>query len=180
VEYRWGHDDSLKYLNAYKSKVQNRRPIITERGVNSTPPQDMYFKGALFINTLRSIVNDDARWWALIHSFYQHFKYQTIMTEDVVAFFNQKTGINLTPVFDQYLRHTSLPTLELTFDDAQGTVSYRWKADEPAFAMPVRVGTDGHWQGIQPTTSWSTMKAPINKNNFEVATDLYFVDVIKR
>ena len=56
-----------------------------QRGVNSTPPEDQYFKGALFINTLRSVVNDDARWWALLHDFYQHFKYQNIMTEDVVA-----------------------------------------------------------------------------------------------
>ena len=68
------------------------------------------------------------------------------MTEDVVEYFNQKTGMNLTPVFDQYLRHAALPMLELKFDDARRSVSYRWKADEPAFAMPVRVGTKDHWQ----------------------------------
>ena len=28
VEYMYGHDDALKYVNGYKSKVQNRRPII--------------------------------------------------------------------------------------------------------------------------------------------------------
>ena len=49
------------------------------------------------------------------------------MTEDIVAFFNQQTGRNLTPIFDQYLRHTAIPTLELKFDDAAGTVSYRWQ-----------------------------------------------------
>ena len=70
----------------------------------------------------------------LIHDFYQHFKYQNIMTEDVVAFFNQQTGLNLTPIFDQYLRHADLPVLELTFDEARRRVSYRWKADEPGFA----------------------------------------------
>src|SRR5215469_15215670 len=76
VEYRWGRDDGLKYLNGYKSKVRNQQPIIAPRGVNATPPQDMYFKGALFINTLRSVVDDDQRWFALIHDLYQHFKYQ--------------------------------------------------------------------------------------------------------
>ncbi len=54
-----GKEDGLKYTNAYKKKVQNRAPIITQRGINGTPPQDEYFKGALFINTLRSIVNND-------------------------------------------------------------------------------------------------------------------------
>src|SRR5436190_12622810 len=134
----WGKADGLKYTNGYKSKVRNRQPIISRRGINAEPPQDMYFKGALFLNTLRSIVDDDKRWWALIHDFYQHFKYQNIMTEDVVAYFNQKTGRNLTPIFDQYLRHTALPMLELKF--SEGAVSYRWKADEAAFAMSVRVG----------------------------------------
>ncbi len=139
----------------------------------------MYFKGALFLNTLRSVVNDDARWWALIHDFYQHFKYQNIMTEDVVAYFNQQTGMNLTPLFDQYLRHTAIPTLELKFNEADGTVDYRWQADEPDFAMPIRVGKKTDWQIIQATTYWQTMKTPLKKNEFDVATDLYFVNVSK-
>jgi aminopeptidase N len=180
VEYTYGKEDGLKYTNAYKSKVRNQQPIVTQRGVKRTPPQDMYFKGALFLNTLRSVVNDDKRWWKLIHDFYQHFKYQNIMTEDVAAYFNQKTGMNLTPVFDEYLRHAALPALELKFDDANGTVSYRWKADEPAFAMPVRVGTNDHWQIVQPTVEWKTMKTPLKKDELQVATDLYYVNVSKQ
>jgi aminopeptidase N len=180
VEYRWGKEDGLKYTNAYKTKVRNREPIITQRGINGTPPQDEYFKGALFINTLRSIVNNDDRWFKLIHDFYQHFKYQNIMTEDVVAYFNQQTGMNLTPIFDQYLRHTELPTLELKFQPTDGTVSYRWKVDEPAFAMPVRVGKKDAWQVIQPTTEWKTMPTTLSKDDFDVATDLYFVNVSKQ
>jgi aminopeptidase N len=179
VEYTFGHEDAIKYVNGYRSKVQNREPIIAERGIAATPPQDMYFKGALFLNTLRSVVNDDARWFALIHDFYQHFKYQNIMTEDVVAYFNQQTGMNLTPLFDQYLRHTAIPTLELKFNEADGTVDYRWQADEPDFAMPIRVGKKTDWQILQPTTYWQTLKTPLKKNEFDVATDLYFVNVSK-
>jgi len=180
VEYMYGHDDALKYLSGYKSKVRNQQPIITQRGVNREPPQDMYFKGALFLNTLRSVVNDDPRWWALLHGYYQRFKYRNIMTEDVVQYFNEKSGRNLTPIFDQYLRHTALPILELNFDGAGGAVQYRWKADEPAFAMPVRVGRKDHWEIIQPTTSWQTLKTSIPKEEFEVATDLYFVNVSRQ
>jgi aminopeptidase N len=179
VEYTFGHEDALKYVNGYRSKVQNREPIIAERGIAATPPQDMYFKGALFLNTLRSVVNDDARWWALIHDFYQHFKYQNIMTEDVVAYVNQQTQLYLTPLFDQYLCHTAIPTLELKFNEADGTVEYRWQADEPDFAMPIRVGKKTDWQIIQAATYWQTMKTPLKKNEFDVATDLYFVNVTK-
>ena len=177
VEYMFGKTDGLKYTNGYKSKVRNREPIVARRGINAEPPQDMYFKGALFLNTLRSVINDDKRWFALIKDFYQTFKYKNIMTEDVVTFFNRRTGKSLTPIFDQYLRHAALPELELKFTD--GTVAYRWKADEKEFAMPVRVGTKGKWQLIQPTTDWQTMKSDIKKDEFEVATDQYFVDVRK-
>jgi aminopeptidase N len=178
VESRWGRADSLRYMNAEKVKIENKRPIIPAHNVNADPPEDQYFKGALFINTLRSIVDDDARWWTLIHDFYQRFKYQNIMTEDVVAYFNQQTGMNLTPVFDQYLRHVNIPVLELRFDGA-GSVSYRWKVDEPDFAMPVRVGLADHWEIIHPTTQWQTMKTTLSKDQFSVATDLYYVNVEK-
>lgn len=180
VEYRWGHADAIRYLNGLKPKVKNQRPIIAERGVNATPPEDQYFKGALMLNTLRSVVNDDKRWFAIIHDFYQHFKYQNIMTEDVVTYFNHATGMNLTPIFNEYLRHAAIPALELKFNQGQGTVSYKWKAGEPDFAMPVRVGSEGHWQIIHPTaTAWQTVKTPLGKTDFQVDTDLYYVNVDK-
>jgi aminopeptidase N len=179
VEHTFGYDDMLKYTNGYKTKVQNQTPIITPRGLHRTPPQDQYFKGTLFIHTLRSIVNDDAKWFKLIRDMYQTFKYRNIMTEDMVAFFNAATGKPLTPIFDQYLRHAALPTLELAFDTA-GAVRYRWKADEPGFNMPVKVGQKNAWQLIQPTTAWKTMTTPLTKETFEVATELYYVNVSKQ
>jgi aminopeptidase N len=180
VEYMYGHDDYLKYVNAYKSKVKNAKPIIAERGINAEPPQDQYFKGALFLNTLRSVINDDPRWFKLIHDLYQHFKYKNIMTEDIVEFFNQKTGKDMTPIFNQYLRHTAIPTLELKFNAGEGTVSYRWKVDEPGFAMPVRVGKKDDWQLILATTDWQSMKTLLTKDDFDVATDLYYINIDKQ
>ena len=179
VEYMYGHDDAIKYLGGIKPKVQNLRPIITERGVNGDPTEDQYFKGALMINTLRSVINDDNRWWPLLYDFYQQFKYRNIMTEDVVAFFNRETGMNLTPIFNQYLRHAEIPTLQLFFDPATRSVSYKWRADEPDFAMPVLVGEKDHWQRIVPTEQWQTMKTSLSKDQFEVATDLFYVGVEK-
>ena len=179
VEYRWGHDDAVKYLNGLKPKIKNQRPIVTERGVNGDPPEDQYFKGALMLNTLRSVINDDDRWWPLLYNFYQQFKYRNIMTEDVVTYFNRETGQNLTPIFNQYLRHADIPTLELLFDPTQGTVSYKWRADEAGFSMPVLVGEKDHWQRIEPRLNWQTMKTPLTQDQFQVATDLFYVDVQK-
>jgi aminopeptidase N len=177
VEHMFGYDDAIKYVNGYKSKVRNQQPIITTRGIHRTPSQDMYFKGALFLNTLRHVVNDDPRWWRMLRDLFQQFKYRNILTEDLIAFFNRRTGRNLTPIFDQYLRRADVPTLELTFDEAAGTVAFRWHADVPGFAMPIRVGTKGRWSIIEPTSEWKTMKTPLTAETFEVATDLYYVNV---
>ncbi len=175
VEYMWGKDEAIRYLGGYVGKVQNRAPIVPPRGVNKVPPQDMYFKGALFLNTLRSLVDDDQRWWTLVHDYYLEFRYRDILTEDVIAFFNRQLKRDLTPVFNQYLRRTDLPTLELRFEGT--SVRYRWKADELGFVMPVKVGRKGQWQTITPTAEWQTMTTDIPPADFAVATDLFFVNV---
>jgi aminopeptidase N len=180
VEYRWGKADAIKYLGGYKSKIYNLRPIVAEHGVNAEPTEDQYFKGALMLNTLRNVVDDDAKWWTLLYNFYQRFKYQNIMTQDVVSYFNEQTGMNLTPIFDQYLRHAQIPRLELLFGETPGMVMYKWSADEENFNMPVRAGTPDHWQVIRPTTQWQSMQTTLSKDDFQVATDLYYVDVNKQ
>jgi len=179
VEDLFGRADALKYINGYRTKVQNKEPIVGAPGLNRRPPQDQYFKGALFINTLRSVVDDDKKWWKLLRGFYDRFKYGNIATEDVVRFFNTETGLDLGPVFDQYLRRTALPALELRFPEGGGVVAYRWKTDVKEFAMPVKVGKEGRWRTIRPTTEWATMKTELGRDDFEAATDLYYIDVVK-
>jgi len=160
--------------------VRNTRPVISEPNVCSTPPEEQSKKGALFLNTVRSVIGNDAKWFKLLHDYYQHFKYQTIMTTDMIGFFNKETGLDLTAIFDEYLRHAAPPTLELKFDEGGGAVSYRWKADDPNFAMPILVGQKDHWEKIQPVTiDWKTIRTPLKKDDFEVATDLYYVIVSK-
>lgn len=177
VEALFGHDDALTYTNAYKKKVGNKEPVITQRGIHRDPTQDMYFKGALFLHTLRGIVDDDARWWQLVRDTYSTFKYRNIMTEDLVRFFNQQLKQDLTPVFNQYLRRAELPRLELTFDTSASTVAYRWNAAEPGFAMPIKVGTAGRWRTVRPTADWQVMANP-DGAAFTAATDLAYVDVV--
>jgi aminopeptidase N len=181
VEDKWNKADGITYVNTGKENVKNLAPVIGQEGIYANPPVDMYKKGGLFLNTLRSVVNDDAAWFKLLHDYYQHFKYQTIMTTDMVSFFNSQTGMNLTPIFNQYLRHAAIPVLELKFDEAAHSVSYKWDADEPGFAMPIKVGSKENWQIIQPTnTGWKTLSTPLTKDQFDVATDLYYVNVKKQ
>jgi hypothetical protein len=56
-------------------------------------------------------------------------------------------------------------------------IAYRWKADVKEFAMPIKVGQRGQWQTIKPTAEWQTLKTGLQKEEFAVATDLFYVEV---
>ncbi len=178
VECLFGYDKALKYINGYQKKVANDKPIIGPYQVHKEGSKDMYFKGALFLNTLRNVLANDTQWWKLIKDYYTTFKYQVVDNQQTVAFFNKKSGKNLTPLFNQYLHYKDIPTLELK---ASGnTLLYRWKVDVKEFAMPVKVGLDGQKPAfLYPTTAWKQMKlaeAP-TAANVKVATELFFVKV---
>jgi len=43
------------------------------------------------------------------------------------------------------------------------------------------VGKKGAWQIVKPTTTgWQKLATPLTQDEFEVATDLYFVNVTKQ
>jgi len=177
VEHTFGYDDYLKYTNGYKTKIANAEPIVIQRGIARDPNQDMYFKGALFIHTLRSVINDDAKFFKLLRDLYAEFKFKNNFTEDIVAFVSKQLGQDMAPIFDQYLRRTALPVLELTLNESEKTMSYRWNAAERGFAMPIRVGDPAKWQTIQPSADWKSLSWTAGRDAFKVATDLYYVNV---
>ena len=127
------------------------------------------------MNTLRSVVDDDAKWFSLIKGFFQTYKYQDILTEDVIGYFNKETGKDLTAIFNEYLRHAPLPVLELKWE--AGKVQYRWRAEEAGFAMPVRVGKSGAWLLVTPGAEWKEMETSLSKDDFKVDVDHYYVGV---
>jgi len=43
----------------------------------------------------------------------------------------------------------------------------------------VRVGLKQSWETIHPTTEWQTMQTTLTKDQFDVATDLYYINVNK-
>src|SRR6185503_14717830 len=129
----------------------------------------------------RTMVDDDKKWFALIKDFYNASKYKNIMTEDVVAYFNKSLGKDLTPLFDQYLRRTALPTLVLTYNQANNTLTYQWEADEPGFNMPVKIGTPEKPLLLQPTTKPQSLVMQEQYNHDQLTPDpkrYYFLNRI--
>ena len=181
VECLFGYEEAIAYVNGKKPNVRNQKPIIGVYGVNSEGSGDMYDKGQLVLNTLRNVVHNDSVWFSFVRTLAGKFRYQTINAEDVFGLFNTMTGEDYTYFFDQYLRHTKIPTLQATVSQKGDTttVRYRWVADVQDFRMPI----DVHFGAkeivrLYPTQQWRTYSAVgLDPNDFSVATDRYYVDV---
>jgi hypothetical protein len=69
----------------------------------------------------------------------------------IQAYINQKSGIDFSKVFQQYLTTTKIPVLE--YKNANSGTAYRWTNVVAGFAMPVKA--NGAW--LKPTEAWKSM-----------------------
>ncbi|MCO4292755.1 M1 family metallopeptidase [Solitalea sp. MAHUQ-68] len=176
VECEYGYADYLTYENGYKNKVANDKPIIGPYGVNEEGSGDMYYKGGLMLHTLRSILGDET-FFVIVKGIQTKFKHQTVTTDDIINYFNKRSGKDLTKIFYQYLKYTNIPKLELK--EENGKVLYRWKADVPGFDMPVKVSYEANkWKVINPTPEWQQLPDG-GLSKIKVAEDLFYIDVKK-
>ena len=178
LECQMGYEKSQTYINGLKKNIQNDKPIIGPFGVNQEGSSDMYYKGALMLNTIRSVINDDTKWWKLLLDYSLKFKHKIIETSDVISFFNNETQLNLTPIFNQYLQFKDLPVLELRKTKKQ--LEFRWKTDEKNFEMPIDIKLVSKTIRIHPTSTWKKSDFKISKlDDVTVLTNKFLIEVTK-
>jgi len=171
IECRWGKEKALEYLAGLRKNIENNATIIGDYGVNAEGSGDMYYKGSNLLNTIRSIYNDDELWWNTLRDYTATFKHQMVTTQQVEDFFNQATKVDLQPVFDQYLRHATLPKLE--FRNKDGKVQTRWNADVKDFKMPVAIFIGDKEIRIHPNEKWQNLADNPDLKNIRI-NDLEF------
>ncbi|OWP64314.1 peptidase M1 [Hymenobacter amundsenii] len=181
VESQFGKDAARAYIHGQRRNIRNDAPIIGPYEVNEEGSSDMYDKGSNLIHLIRTAyVPDDAKWREVLRGLNRTFYHQTVTTAQVVDYFNQQTGQNLTPVFDQYLRHPGLPVLEVRFP-ATGPPLARWIAAVPGFELPARLRVRGA-AGFVPvplTTTFQPVNLPgLSKDNLEVDTENCYIGTL--
>ncbi|UPL48762.1 M1 family metallopeptidase [Hymenobacter sublimis] len=179
VESQFGKQAAQQYIRGQRRNIQNDAPIIGPYEVNREGSSDMYDKGSNVLNLIRTAyVPDDARWRELLRGLSRTFYHQTVTTPQVVGYLSQQTGYNLTPIFDQYLRYASLPTLEIRFEE--GKPVGRWIANVPEFNLPIRLRTKGgEYHTLPLTTSFQPLNLPgLTRENLEVDTENYYIGVL--
>lgn len=180
VEDHYGYEAGQRYLNAMKGQVLNRYPILGKPGVNHIHYDitDMYTKGALMLNTLRHVLDDDKVWFAILKDIQIDFKYQNITSEQIINYINQKTEMDLGYFFDQYLNVTGLPRLEMERVMVMGvsTIKFRWVNTPTGFKMPIDYLSNGQKKRLYPTTEWNKL-AVDRMYEVEINTDQFLIEV---
>lgn len=179
IDYHYGKEASQAYVYGNRPSILNDKPLQGPYHVNKEGSGDMYVKGGVLHNMIRTIIDDDAQWRAILRGMNSTFYHQTVDYEDILNYLNKESGMDFTKVFEQYIRHKSIPVLEIVQQD-DGKIFCRWIAETPAFEMPIHLGKKG-----QPKTRYavgSTFQAlPLkieNTDELEVDTFNYYIGVM--
>lgn len=176
IECIKGYDDAMKYINGQAKNVRNDRPIIGQYGVNNEGSGDMYYKGSLMLNTLRHIIADDTKWWKIIFDYSETFKKKIITTATVIDYFNKASGLNLTPVFNQYLNTNQVP--HFVYKVNGDYLYYSWENVNDDFNMPIDIGFDNKKIRLYPTLKEQKIKLKkLNKRSFQIYDNQFFVKI---
>ncbi|MGZ5189709.1 MAG: M1 family metallopeptidase, partial [Flavisolibacter sp.] len=174
VEYYYGKEAGNEYVQGLREQIANDQPIIGPYGVNQEGSGDMYYKGANLIHTVRQVINDDSKFRQILRDMNKEFYHQAVTTKQVENFISQKSGKDLSKVFDQYLRSIKIPVLELKAEEDK--LKYKWTNVVKGFNMPVRL-TNGQW--INPTTEEQKIKIENAKFDKVEADPNFYIKVKK-
>ncbi len=153
LQWLRGDMEYMAALMKMRATLMLRHPIVAGRSMvekdvadaSRGPGNDVYYKGALMLHTLRGLIGDAAFFRVTRELLYGtdapkpgHFRPRHASTATYVALVQRVTGKDLGWFFDVYLRSVQLPEL-LASRDAD-TLVLRWKTeDDRPFPMPVQV-----------------------------------------
>lgn len=153
TEYYYGKKAGTDYIVGVRKNIRNDKPIVGFYGVNNEGSGDMYYKGGNMIHAIRQIINNDEKFRSVLRGLNSHFKHQTVWGKQIEDYISEKSGIDFSKVFEQYLTTTKIPVLE--YKTENGRLFYRWADCVDGFNMPVRIFDNaGKLKWIHPTGAW--------------------------
>lgn len=123
------------------------------------------------LHTIRQIVNDDEKWRSMLRGLNKDFYHQVVKGSQIENYLIEKTGLDLKPVFDQYLRDIRIPVFEYFVKG--NSLTFRWNNCVAGFNMPLKIFISGKEQIVNPTPNLTTLKLDIENAVIKVDPDYY-------
>ena len=166
LEWRFGKDQYFSYMQSIKM-FQNKIPVAPRKSMttNEIYSNDIYYKGAWILHTLRHYLGDEVFFKALRRLAYPDPAMEKIKTgaqcrltntDEVMHLIEKVSGKKLDWYFEVYLRNAELPVLNAEIKDNKLLLTWQTKDNLP-FPLPVDVKLGG-----------DIVKVDMNNNHGEV------------
>ncbi|MDC0654203.1 M1 family metallopeptidase [Candidatus Marinimicrobia bacterium] len=148
---------SVDYMKSIRSRIQNKIPIVGKEDENYWALNgDTYMKGAWVMHTLRSAINDDPTWFAILKEFMVENAKNHVNTEDFFEKVKEKTGSDYSYFSEQYFYTPNQPELEYYQTDS--SFYYRWHNVNDNFIMPMGLLVNGIEQRVLPSEEFQSFE----------------------
>ena len=173
VEYHFTEKEAQDYVIGCRKLVKNDKPIIGQYGLNREGSGDMYYKAGNMLHTMRHILGDDKKWRSILRGINKTFWHQTVTTDQIESFINERSGFDFGRIFDQYLRTTEIPILKYSFDGKR--LHYQFEDVVEGLKMPLRCKVNGEAVKIVASDKPQTFEAENKIESFEVDRNFYIL-----
>jgi aminopeptidase N len=167
----FGVEAGNAYCVGTRQLIQNDIPIIGPYGVNQEGSGDMYYKGGNLLHLIRQLINNDSTFRTILRGLNKTWYHKTVTTKEVEEYMSRQSGIDLSKIFDQYLRTTQIPVLEYTTKGKD--MKFRFTNCIKGFGMPVKVKWGNEEKWIRATEEWTIISGNANTSNFSVDRNFY-------
>jgi aminopeptidase N len=175
IEYFYGKKAGQDYVYGNRSGILNDKPMQGPYHVNKEGSGDMYVKGGVFWNMVRTMLDDDTKWRFILRSLNKDFKHSQVDYNDIVNYISKHSALDLSKVFEQYVQTNVIPTLEIKIN-SNGEALGRWKTNVKDFKMPIHLGTENTLKRVILTDSFSKINITgLKKDNLKVDTYNYYI-----
>jgi aminopeptidase N len=173
TEYTYGKEGGDAYVQGIRRNIQNDKPIIGKYGLNNKGSGDMYYKGAAMIHTIRQIIGEDETFRQILRGLNRDFYHSIVTSAQVEKYISDKSGIDFSKVFDQYLRTIKVPEFHYKLSSG-GSLEYKWVNVIEGFDMPLRIIVGDQSLLLNPTVDVQLVQLPTSIDDISVDPN-YFV-----
>ncbi len=170
VEKIFGENKTHDILKKYQSDIigiKEAKPILETIRSNQNAYVLFYEKGAMIFRMLQEMLGEERLFQTLRKFYSSQLGKRESTTEDLLDTFKKGTDLNLEPFFHQFLKSSTLPSLESTWEgDGLGGVSgsiYLDQADFERFPLEITfIRLEKRILDISPGENRFEFKLPFN------------------
>lgn len=184
VEKQYGKARSVQYLLGQKGNIKNATAMVGQPFTNMKhPDNDIYYKGAWILHTMRSILDNDTLWFNTLKDLNAKFYHKIVKSTEVENYISARTNYDFKPLFNQYLRHAELPVFEYFIVNKNGLneLYYHINSNVKSLRLPIKVAlSKGNFDFVMAEKKWQVYDLPyISVDDFKVDEQHFLIQVKK-